>query len=105
MWTAFWTAQLPKSNMRLVFFIISFADLQGQNVAIVDYTGANVAVDLLPVPSNSSLKSAVFEATIPAMGYSTYFLQYLNSSSAQTTEATQPETVCCPRMRGDKNTL
>ena len=59
-------------------------------VTVTNYVGDAVAVDLIPVPSNSSLASAVFVAFMPAAGFSTYFLQF----SAQKTNDAAPVKVC-----------
>ena len=54
--------------------------MQGASVTVTDFNGNAVTVDLVPVPFNSSIQTAVFEAWIPAMGFSTYFLEFGSGS-------------------------
>ena len=62
-------------------------------MTVTDYNNNAVTVDLLPVPFNSSIVTAVFEAWMPAMGYSTYFLEFSGSASEKTKAAVEKE-VC-----------
>ena len=55
---------------------------------VTDYTGTAVHVDYVPVPNNSSIVSAVFAASVPAAGFSTYFLEFTGSSRAPPAEVT-----------------
>ena len=49
---------------------------QTSEVTVTDYNGNHVATSFLPVPFNASITTAVFEAYMPAAGYSTYFLVF-----------------------------
>lgn len=60
----------------------------GKSVSISDASGNAVTVDLLPVPSNASISSAVFPVNIPSAGFSTYFLEYTTADPTPAPKAT-----------------
>jgi len=51
---------------------------------VTDFNGNNVVVGYVPVPSNSSIQTAIFSAYMPAAGYSTYFLEFSAADVKQT---------------------
>lgn len=64
----------------------------GSQATVTDYTGSSVTTSVVPVPFNASVNTLVFEAFIPAAGFSTYFIEFSSASQPASAKA-NPQTI------------